>query len=726
MTTDFHPNTVMLVPSAACPAECRYCFGPRSGAVMSESVLDASARFIRDELWRGRRAGKIIFHGGEPLVAGYEWFGRSLRVLSEATCRHAQFSVQSNLWLLDQRFVDLFAEYRVGVSTSLDGGRDICDSQRGAGYFDKTMAGVRLLRDNGLEVSAIATILPENVDKIPEIIAFFDSEELPFTLRGAEPSLDHGYVNYLPARETEQMYYAVLDYMERHPAPARIRDVEAAVHNVFSQCSGLCTFSDCTGQYAAISPEGDVYTCQRFCGATDYRIGTVHDTAETLQTSPAFKRIAAMYEACSQRCSPCRHFKYCNGGCLYSAFVAEKYGKPYPRCNDDEPSGRVYQNLFDHISIKIAEEVSDVMLDGKKPVPYLSSAGDKLHAGDVARGRARYARALEWGVTGAPPHAFARKRGSGKLFLNITNNCPLRCTHCSVEASAGNADMPVEMALTVVHEAFELGFSELSLNGGEPFVYREFRALLSEMIEMRHPDMSFMLFTNLFVDFDDDLANLVLQTFDRISISLDGGEAEHDKRRGAGAFAQTCKNIARLVTFNRKLNKPCELSVRASLTRAQKKRGVGDEVRKAAKDLGISTVNISNVLPIGRAKNLEELTLPKPEKPENPARYFASFAPRNSCGLCSNPHITPEGDIYPCWAYLEEGQPLGNVRDGMQNILNDFLWGNRKYDFCVDRSEKCRKCDVRYLCGGVCHAYKDSDCGALRQYYMDLGNIKNI
>jgi len=49
----------------------------------------------------------------------------------------------------------------VSVSTSLDGGREICDSQRGAGYFDKTMAGIRLLRENGLDVSAIATILPE-------------------------------------------------------------------------------------------------------------------------------------------------------------------------------------------------------------------------------------------------------------------------------------------------------------------------------------------------------------------------------------------------------------------------------------------------------------------------------------------------------------------------------------------------------------------------------------
>jgi uncharacterized protein len=78
----------MLVPSTACPAACRYCFGPHIGNIMPASVLDESARFIRDELWRDRHADKIIFHGGEPLMAGYEWFECSLNVLVEATLHY--------------------------------------------------------------------------------------------------------------------------------------------------------------------------------------------------------------------------------------------------------------------------------------------------------------------------------------------------------------------------------------------------------------------------------------------------------------------------------------------------------------------------------------------------------------------------------------------------------------------------------------------------------------
>jgi uncharacterized protein len=75
-------------------------------------------------LWDNRRDRKILFHGGEPLLAGHEWFEYALRAFTRELEHRVQFSVQSNLWLLDQRFADLFARYQVNVGTSLDGDRD--------------------------------------------------------------------------------------------------------------------------------------------------------------------------------------------------------------------------------------------------------------------------------------------------------------------------------------------------------------------------------------------------------------------------------------------------------------------------------------------------------------------------------------------------------------------------------------------------------------------------
>ncbi|MDR1982026.1 MAG: radical SAM protein [Tannerellaceae bacterium] len=716
----FDPHTLMILPSMGCMAECKYCFGPHKGSVMKRPVVDAIARFAGG-LWENRRDRQIIFHGGEPLIAGYDWFAYTLEILTQVLHHRARFSMQSNLWLLDRQFVDLFAHYRVSLSTSLDGDRDLCDSQRGKGYFDKTMAGVRLLRENGLNISAIATVMPKNIHKIPDIFRFFEDEQLSFTLRGAVPSLSHGYTSrdcYVTSAEAEAIYFRTLEYMEQHPTTIQVKDVTTPVRNVFTGRSALCTFSNCLGHYVAVDPNANLYTCQRFCGATEYAIGNLFDgkPIDAIASHPAYRRIAAKYSQTRTGCGDCKHIDYCNGGCVYSMLVAEKYNQPLPFCNDKEPSGRLYKKLFDEVSFKLAQDEAAVMLGEDTPTPYLVMAGDKRHPLERAKNKRQFLLYYEWGKTAAPRHAFSRSQLVDNLYLNITNNCPLRCSHCSVEATKGFQDMPIDMILSTVREAIAIGYRELSLNGGEPFVYQQFPELVERLAEIPHPTMRLALFTNLYCDMDNALAEKIMCVFNQITISLDGDEEEHDLRRGKGAFARTCANILRL----QGIPTTCKLAVRASLTPEQRRRGVGERIKEVAKQLGIRHVYITNVFPIGRAKTLDSVYELIP--PQADASYFETLrGGRNTCGIGNNLHITPEGDIYPCWAFLKEGKPLGHIRDGLIQATNAYRWGNHPYT--VDQSQKCKACDVRYLCGGICRAYKDTDCSALRASLLKLIEI---
>ena len=95
------------------------------------------------------------------MLAGHAWFEYALKTLSEALNHSALFSIQTNLWALDQEYVDLFARYRVQISTSLDGDRETTDSQRGEGYFNQTMRGVKLLMENGIAVFAAVAVLAQ-------------------------------------------------------------------------------------------------------------------------------------------------------------------------------------------------------------------------------------------------------------------------------------------------------------------------------------------------------------------------------------------------------------------------------------------------------------------------------------------------------------------------------------------------------------------------------------
>jgi uncharacterized protein len=147
------------------------------------------------------------------------------------------------------------------------------------------------------------------------------------------------------------------------------------------------------------------------------------------------------------------------------------------------------------------------------------------------------------------------------------------------------------------------------------------------------------------------------------------------------------------------------------------RRGVGKQVQEVAKQLGIRHVYITNVFPIGRAETLDSV-YELPPLPADANRFNTLRVGRNTCGIGSNLHITSEGDIYPCWAFLKEGKPLGHIRDGLRRATHAYRWGNHPYT--VDHSPKCKACDLRYLCGGICRAYKDTDCSPLRTKLLEM------
>ena len=152
----------MLVPSLACPAACSYCFGPHRGPTMSpvtmQATLDFMARIAEET---GQRKVKITFHGGEPLQAGYDLWRQALQGFDQRLGRgRYEVVLQSNLWLLDDQFCQLFTEHKVEIGTSLDGPEEITDRQRGQGYFARTMQGVQNANYYGMNVGCIATFTP--------------------------------------------------------------------------------------------------------------------------------------------------------------------------------------------------------------------------------------------------------------------------------------------------------------------------------------------------------------------------------------------------------------------------------------------------------------------------------------------------------------------------------------------------------------------------------------
>jgi len=315
---------LLLIPTTSCQASCSYCFGPRFGQpVMGGNVVDGVARWL--EAWPREEASRVIFHGGEPLLAGMRWYRENLPRLRHSREQGVSLSAQSNLWALDEDFCGLFKEFDVSLGTSLDGPEEINDAQRGKGYFRRTMAGIDLARKAGLKLCCIVTFTALSLPRWREVVEFFKHEGLVFSIHAALPGLSASpgqsfqwavssaeYGEFLV--ELLQMYLGYLDDM-------RITTLDAMCRSVTAGMGGVCAFGDCRGHYLAGGPDGGISPCPRFVGVDNFRLGSVLEV-DSIHRSAGWRRLAERQERIREDCADCDFLDICLGGCPYDALSA--------------------------------------------------------------------------------------------------------------------------------------------------------------------------------------------------------------------------------------------------------------------------------------------------------------------------------------------------------------------------------------------------------------------
>jgi len=154
----------------------------------------------------------------------------------------------------------------VSIGTSLDGPEPINDAQRGAGYFKKTMAGIDRARSWGLDVGCITTFTRSSAPFWRDVVNFFISERLSFSVHASLPALrnPNSHTPFAPKKRPTVPEPARL----LHPKPQEdlhfhLRsDGKSIPHGK----GHICTFKDCLGMFLVIDPAGDIFPCQRFCG----------------------------------------------------------------------------------------------------------------------------------------------------------------------------------------------------------------------------------------------------------------------------------------------------------------------------------------------------------------------------------------------------------------------------------------------------------------------------
>jgi uncharacterized protein len=352
MKNAFH---IMLIPTLGCPAQCRYCWSSEKGSpVMDIEIINEVVAWLKN--FRNDRV-TFTFHGGEPLLAGADFYRNALPLLSEGL-RHLnpEFAMQSNLWLLTPELAQILAKYHVPIGTSIDGPKEINDPQRGDGYFEKTMRGYEIARAHGVNVRFICTFTAQSVKFREEIFNFFKKNGFVMKLHPALPSLRNKNPEQwaLSPQEYGDLLVYLLDKSLEHLYEIDIMNINDLFRCVFTRRGNVCTFADCMGNTFAVGPDGSIYPCYRFVGMPDYVMGNVHDrpSMEDLARSGAWKLMHQYKEYVDTACGECKHVRYCRGGCPYNAIA------PYDgKIHGVDPYCTAYRRIFDEITDRLNKEM---------------------------------------------------------------------------------------------------------------------------------------------------------------------------------------------------------------------------------------------------------------------------------------------------------------------------------------------------------------------------------
>ena len=737
----------MILPSLSCQASCKYCFGPHRGSMMDGRTALETARFVRtitDEC--GDRRVRIVFHGGEPLLAPHSVWKTLLEALRERTQgMELQLSLQSNLWALDDEMLALFMEHGVSIGTSLDGPKPLCDENRGEGYFERTMAGVEKARAAGQRVSAIATLTRQTLPHAGEIARYFRDRGMPLVLHGAVKGLDAQESPF--ALNPDEYADGLIGLFPWYIENRKLMDISTLdnfCRGAVLGDPGVCTLRDCSRMFLAISPTGDITSCQRMAGKPEFKMGSVFDrpTLAQLYDSPAARRIAERERQVSERCRDCAWLPVCHGGCYYNA-LSSGDGVIDPLC-------LAYRKIYDFLEKRLEEEIAQPenlrAIAERPPKPwehplfrkgaYISLAGD-IHPSRMAENArsilAAHAlgkfrddlEAAQWlyreRVCGDPQSTCKvlrqmrrqlehRQLRYNNCYLHVTLRCNERCTHCYASAGEG-PEMPLEAFASLSEQAIERGFRQIVVTGGEPLFRRDRTAFVESCRKLRGYGPNLVLRTNLACDFTDDELLAISDAFDQVVVSVDGNEQTHDARRGKGTYRSAVHNCERYAALTQHAAGVGELSLACVMNADAINGAPGRSVQALGDRLGVKRLRFRPLLPLGRAAGMDEPVicegLGQHVCPSE--RLRAPFRPMSSCGIGQNLCVFPDGACYPCYAWRTPASYLGNIiESGMEAILDGPRF-TRLRACTVDTIEKCRDCEYRYLCGGACRAWGNQD-----------------
>ncbi|MBS3795068.1 MAG: anaerobic sulfatase maturase [Candidatus Thorarchaeota archaeon] len=323
------PFQLLVKPvSGECNLTCDYCFYldvPERCYPEEEKTfmsLETLQELVRGYLRLGFSPSVLSWQGGEPTLAGLEFFKKALELESKFGHRGQKIgnALQTNGTMINSDWAQFLADYKFLVGLSIDGPKEIHDSARGEGTWQQAMDCADLLRRHGVHFNVLTVIHHRNMTEAQEIYRFHRQQgfkHLQFVpALDIDPNTGKAKEYSIDPREYGEFLCGLFDewMREEDSQCVNIRLFEALRGKIAGcKSTSLCTISGECGRYLVVEHNGDVYPCDFFVYPEEY-LGNFKDKpwTELLSNRAEFEQKKAQAKG---ECEDCPWWHLCHGGC---------------------------------------------------------------------------------------------------------------------------------------------------------------------------------------------------------------------------------------------------------------------------------------------------------------------------------------------------------------------------------------------------------------------------
>ena len=328
------PINLLIKPaSGSCNMRCRYCFYMDETSKREEEnygmmSLETLETIIQKALAETEGVLDIGFQGGEPTLRGLDFYRKLIEIEKRHNTKGIRINhaIQTNGYMIDDEWAEFFAENHFLVGLSMDGNKDIHDTNRldaaGKGTHSRVVRAAQILTRHKAEFNILVVVTRELARSIGKAYGYFGKQGYNYQqyIACLDPLYEQeGQQTYsLTPEMYGQFLCDLFDLWYQDLEKGKFVYIGYFI-NLINMLRGgrpqtCCMSGSCSRQHV-IEADGSVYPCD-FYVTPEWKMGNLHDKSlAELQSSDVAVRFIEDSKAHPDECKSCRWYGFCGSGC---------------------------------------------------------------------------------------------------------------------------------------------------------------------------------------------------------------------------------------------------------------------------------------------------------------------------------------------------------------------------------------------------------------------------